>query len=370
MADVFDAVDVPTGAPVAVKLLRSVEPDQLQRFDRELNALEALDHPAVVALLDHGEHDGQPFLVLERCDGGNLADALADGPLGPDRALALGAELADGLAHAHERGVVHRDVKPSNVLLCSDGSAKLGDFGIARLADATVLTGTGFTVGTAAYLAPEQARGEAVGPPADVYSLGLVVLEAATGQRAFDGAGLAAALARLDHGPEIPAGLPAGLATTTAAMTAMEPADRPTAAAAAARLRGAPVVDDRDATAMLPLLADPTTVLPVAPVAHAGRGLAGVSAGRWPRWAMPLACFLLGFLAVVVVGLALAGDGGGGGEEPLVTTTTTAVPTTTTAVPTTTTTLAARRRGGTADGRGNGNGNGRGNGNGDGDEDD
>jgi serine/threonine protein kinase len=372
MADVLDAVDAETGRRVAVKVLRSIEPDHLQRFERELDALKSLDHPAVVALLGHGEHKGRPFLVLERCDGGSLASVLEDGPLGPDRARELGAALAAGLAHAHERGVVHRDVKPANVLLCEDGTAKLGDFGIARITDAAALTGTGFTVGTAAYLAPEQARGEAVGPPADVYSLGLVVLEAATGDRAFGGTGMAAAVARLQHGPDIPDDLPSGLATTVGAMTAMNPDDRPTAATAATRLRGSSGRDAVDeGTAVLPLLADPTSVLPAVPAGAAGATRGGFwgRVATLPRWAVPFACFLLGFLAVLALGLAVAGDDGG---DATTTTTATTVPTTTatTAPPTTAPAPPpddddeddGPRGGG---GRGNGNGNGRGGGGGD-----
>jgi serine/threonine protein kinase len=355
MADVYEGVDVRTGEAVAVKVLRSVLADDLRRFERELDALEALDHPAVVALRGHGVHDGHPFLVLERCDGGCLATVLADGPLGPDRAAELGAVLADGLAHAHARGVVHRDVKPANVLLAEDGTPKLADFGIARLSDSSALTGTGFTIGTAAYLAPEQAKGETVGPEADVYSLGLVVLEAATGRRAFDGVGLAAAMARLQLPPEIPESLPSDLAATVAAMTAMEPADRPTAAEISAALRSHATADpDAGATAVLPVLDEPTTVIPV--VAAAPRA--------WPRWAMPAACFVAGFLAVLFIGIALAG--GGDGDRPP--TTTTPVPTTiaTTAVPTT---APAPPPQDDEEERGNGNGNGRGGGRGNGNDD-
>jgi serine/threonine protein kinase len=357
MADVYEGVDVRTGQAVAVKVLRSVLADDLRRFERELDALEALDHPAVVALRGHGVHDGHPFLVLERCDGGCLATVLADGPLGPDRAAELGAVLAEGLAHAHARGVVHRDVKPANVLLVEGGTPKLADFGIARLRDSSALTGTGFTIGTAAYLAPEQAKGGTIGPEADVYSLGLVVLEAATGTRAFDGVGLAAAIARLQHPPDIPESLPPDLAATVGAMTAMDPADRPTAAEVSAALRPHATADpDAGATAVLPILDEPTTVIP-AVVAAAPR--------VWPRWTVPAACFVAGFLAVLFIGIALAG-GGGDGVRP--TTTTTPVPTTiaTTAVATTAPPPPPRDD---AEERGNGNGNGRGGGRGNGNDD-
>jgi serine/threonine protein kinase len=357
MADVYGGVDVETGEAVAVKVLRSVLADDLRRFERELDALEALDHPAVVALHGHGVHDGHPFLVLERCDGGCLATVLADGPLGPDRAAELGADLAQGLAHAHAHGVVHRDVKPANVLLAEDGTPKLADFGIARMSDSSALTGTGFTIGTAAYLAPEQAKGETVGPEADVYSLGLVVLEAATGTRAFDGVGLAAAMARLQRPPDIPESLPADLAATVAAMTAMDPAARPTAAEASAALRPRTTADpDAGATAVLPVLDEPTTIIPV---------VAAAAPRAWPRWAVPAACFLAGFLAVLFIGIALAG-GDGDRERPP--TTTTPVPTTiaTTAAPTTAPSPPPQDD---AEERGNGNGNGRGGGRGNGSDD-
>ena len=228
-------VDDASGERAAVKVLRHAEAGQRARFEREVTALESLEHPNVVKVLGHGELDDRPYLVLEYVDGGSLADAIAAGPLSPERAAAVGAALADALDHAHERGVVHRDVKPSNVLLDGDGRPRLADFGVAQLDGSGTLTASGFTVGTAAYLAPEQVRGEPVGPPADVYALGLLVLEAATGERAYPGAGVTTAMARLERPPEVPASVPAPLASRLRAMTAMDPAERPTTAAVGPR---------------------------------------------------------------------------------------------------------------------------------------
>ena len=154
----------------------------------------------------------------------------------------IGIQLADGLAYVHAQGMVHRDVKPENILLGIDRSdddhtvrARLSDFGIVRLLGTERLTSVNFTLGTASYLAPEQARGSAVDPPADIYSLGLVLLEALTGQRMFDGPPLEAAMARLSQRPQVPAGLPEPWPGLLYAMTEFDPAARPTATAVVAR---------------------------------------------------------------------------------------------------------------------------------------
>jgi serine/threonine protein kinase len=150
----------------------------------------------------------------------------------------LGARLADALDHVHGHGIVHRDVKPGNVLL--DGLARphLADFGLAHLLGGLHLTGTGQVMGTAAYLAPEQVRGADVTPATDVYALGLVLLECLTGRREFDGRRAEAALARLHRPPQVPDGLPYDLTRTLALMTSLVPHRRPTAAACAHALRG------------------------------------------------------------------------------------------------------------------------------------
>jgi hypothetical protein len=230
MADVFRADDVVTGEPVAVKVLRIQDRESLARFRHETEVLRLLDHPAVVRLRDAGWHATNPYLVLDLVEGPTLAGVLGDGALGLDRAVATGEQLASALAHAHGLDVVHRDVKPSNVLFAADDPAhpRLADFGIARMSDATRLTATGSCVGTAAYLAPEQLEG-GTGPPADVYSLGLLVLECITGALCYPGTVAEAAIARLHRAPVVPPDLPGWLRHTLRAMTDRRPQRRPSA---------------------------------------------------------------------------------------------------------------------------------------------
>ena len=181
------ASDRVSGRTFAVKLFHAgASAHDRRRQQREMRALATLHHPGLVALHDGGVEDGRPFIVTDLVEGPTLAERLEAGPLDPDEVLRLGARLADALAHVHRGGIVHRDLKPANVLLGADGP-RLADFGIARALDGTAVTGTGYVVGTAAYLAPEQVRGEWVGPEADVYALGLVLLEALTGRREYPG---------------------------------------------------------------------------------------------------------------------------------------------------------------------------------------
>src|SRR4051794_16167751 len=208
---------------------------------RELALLSGMQHPGLVGVHDSGiDDDGRPFVVMDFVDGQSLATRLRAGVLSAPAAARLGAALADALAYVHARGIVHRDVKPGNVLLDGEGRPQLTDFGIARLIDATRVTATGLVVGTAAFMAPEQVRGEVVGPPADVYALGLLLLEAATGRREFEGAALESAIARLHRSPVIPGDLPEPLASTIRRMTATDPSERPTAPEVAAALRALP----------------------------------------------------------------------------------------------------------------------------------
>jgi eukaryotic-like serine/threonine-protein kinase len=233
MAEVYRAVDTDAGRPVAVKLLRDAEPTDLHRFRVEVAALARLDHPGVIKLLGAGSHEGVPYLVLELVEGSTLADELVDGPLGFDRSVGVAGQLADAVAHAHRLTVVHRDVKPANVLFDADSRARLTDFGTARLADVSGVTATGMVIGTAAYLAPEQVRGERVGAATDIYALGLVVLECLTGTRCYPGGRTEAAIARLHRPPAIPGSLPGWLREVLAAMTDRDPARRPSGNAVA-----------------------------------------------------------------------------------------------------------------------------------------
>ncbi|GAA1327051.1 serine/threonine-protein kinase [Pseudonocardia xinjiangensis] len=236
-ATVYRAVDRHSGRSVAVKLF---DP-QVSRPRRpghvvEAAALGELRHPALVELYATGVDNGLAYLVMQLVDGGTLSDRIAGGPVPVGTAAAMGARLADALAHVHERGIVHRDLKPGNVLLDADQRPYLADFGVSRLIDATRVTATGFVVGTPAYMAPEQVRGQAVGPPADVYALGLILLEAVTGRREYPGDVVESAVARLHRRPAVPAGLPDGLRSLLSAMTADDPDQRPSAATVAAQL--------------------------------------------------------------------------------------------------------------------------------------
>lgn len=248
MADVWRAHDAAMDRTVALKLFR-LAPDALarQRFDREAHALARLSHPGLVSIYATGVREARPFLVMQYVDGPSLQTRLRNGPLTTDHTARLGADLASALHHAHTNGVVHRDVKPSNILLDRHGSPHLTDFGIALVAGTARLTAVDEIIGTPAYLAPEQVLGTDVGPAVDVYALGLVLLECLSGTIEFSGdTRMEAALARLNRQPRIPPRLPYPLASLLGAMTAYEPANRPTAGECAARLAMIPPAPQRN----------------------------------------------------------------------------------------------------------------------------
>lgn len=236
MGDVWRAHDDVLDRPVAIKILRGAGESDLQRFHHEMRTQAALDHPSIVPVLDAGDDAESPYFVLRYVEGRSLHAELAEGPLATDRVRAIGVQIAQALDHAHSAGVVHRDVTPGNILLCDDGRAVLTDFGIAHLVDRTRITAHGQAVGSPGYIAPEQIEGRTVGGAADVYSLGLVLLEALTGRREFTGTPVEAAMARLTRSPAVPDTLPEDLAPLLRAMCAREPGDRPSPAQVAERL--------------------------------------------------------------------------------------------------------------------------------------
>ena len=306
MASVWRAHDEVLARTVAVKVLHdhlAADPGFRERFRREAVAAAKLTHPHIVSLYDTGREDDRVYLVLEYVEGATLAQVLAHhGALAPAVATALAQRVAGALDHAHERGLVHRDVKPANILLGADGLVKVTDFGIAKAeGDTSGLTRTGAVMGTAAYVAPEQIVGGDVDGKADQYALGCVLYEALAGRRPFEGASPVETAALRLEGDAAPLasvrpGLPPGLDAVVARMMARRREDRyPTAAQAAAAL--GPYADhnpDQLAALVAAATRHPSVDPPPGSVQERAR----------PRWVTPV----LGVVAcvVLVVGIALA----------------------------------------------------------------
>jgi serine/threonine protein kinase len=209
MAQVWEATDAVLGRKVAVKVLHphlGVDEAFVRRFRQEAIAAARLNNPGIVGVYDTCTDGGHEAIVMELLDATTLRQLIDErGALDPDTTLRIGLRLLDALEAAHRAGLVHRDVKPSNILLCNDGRVKIADFGIAKADDQTELTREGSLIGTASYLAPEQLTGGPVDARADLYSLGLVLYECLTGRVPFDGdTGAAVALARLHTTPTDP----------------------------------------------------------------------------------------------------------------------------------------------------------------------
>jgi len=199
MGEVYAAEDERLRRDVAIKFIsagKAVDESSRRRFEREAQAASALNHPNICTIFEVSEHEGRPFLVMELLDGQDLRQVCAVGPVEISSLLKWGIEIADALAGAHARGIVHRDIKPANVFVTLRGDAKVLDFGLAKLGRSEDMksetvsfaaTANGSVMGTVAYMSPEQARGEALDARTDLFSLGAVLYEMASGKRAFDG---------------------------------------------------------------------------------------------------------------------------------------------------------------------------------------
>ncbi|MEU9475482.1 protein kinase [Streptomyces sp. NPDC048191] len=319
MGEVWRACDQLLGRPVAVKLLHAEEAEDAERFRLEAQISARLNHPNVVGMYDFGSYHGRPHLVMELVDGWNLAQERSlRGALDPAEAAAITAQAAAGLCAAHRRGVVHRDVKPANVMLTPDRMVKITDFGIARFAEeaASGLTATGKIIGTADYLAPERALGRPAQPASDVYSLGCVLYELLTGRPPFSGAtSLAVVQQHVSATPAPPdrlrAGIPQPLSDYVLHMLAKDPDHRPTAEQAAAWLatqNGTPRPAEHDGTIHMPAPAVPSS-----PAPHAGESRSGTHSRPSGRRKLASNAVLAGVGLVLFAGATALGASLGSG---------------------------------------------------------
>ena len=241
MGEVWRGTDEVLARPVAVKLLRAEyaqHPGTLARFRSEARHAGSLSHPGIAHVYDYGEAE-LPYLVMELVDGPSLAQVLGGGPLDPGRAMDVVAQVAAGLQAAHQAGLVHRDIKPGNLLLGPGGQLKITDFGISHAAGSAPLTGTGLLLGTPAYLAPERIAGQAATRASDLYSLGVVAWECLAGMPPFTGPPIEVAFAHRELPlPPLPGAVPADVAALIAELTAKDPLARPPGAGEVAEQAG------------------------------------------------------------------------------------------------------------------------------------
>jgi eukaryotic-like serine/threonine-protein kinase len=354
MGEVWQATDLVIGRQVAIKILKDEylgDPGFLERFRAEARHAALVNHEGIANVFDYGEEDGSAYLVMELVPGEALSTILErEHVLSTDKVLDIVAQTAAALQAAHAAGLVHRDIKPGNLLITPDGRVKITDFGIARIADQVPLTATGQVMGTVQYLSPEQASGHPASPTTDIYSLGIVAYEALAGRRPFTGESqVAIAMAQINETPpDLPVTVSEPVRNLVYACIAKNPADRPQSAAHLARAATAlrrgdvqaagaavpAVLGAAGITAATMLMPNQgataaTTVLPSAAAGGMGGGVVDsetVEEEPAPRkrspWTWPL-IVLIAILAIVLIGTLIAlmvNRDNAGGNTPTATT--------------------------------------------------
>ncbi|GAA1655227.1 hypothetical protein GCM10009806_25060 [Microbacterium flavum] len=332
MGEVWEATDHVIGRTVAIKILKDEymgDPGFLERFRAEARHAALVNHEGIASVFDYGEENGSAFLVMELVPGEALSTILErDGSLSTDKTLDIVAQTAAALQAAHAAGLVHRDIKPGNLLITPDGRVKITDFGIARIADQVPLTATGQVMGTVQYLSPEQASGHPASPSTDIYSLGIVAYECLAGKRPFTGESqVAIAMAQInDAPPPLPETIAEPVRNFVMSMIAKKPDDRPATASAVARAATALRRGDiAGAIAIVPAIAgggrldeatrlltpggeDTTRILPTSSAAPAAAAAAAPLAGeneqaqktkKRSAWTWPLIALIVLLLLVL-----------------------------------------------------------------------
>jgi eukaryotic-like serine/threonine-protein kinase len=332
MGEVWEATDLVIGRTVAIKILKDEylgDPGFLERFRAEARHAALVNHEGIANVFDYGEEDGSAYLVMELVPGEALSTILErERVLSTDRVLDIVAQTAAALHAAHSAGLVHRDIKPGNLLITPDGRVKITDFGIARIADQVPLTATGQVMGTVQYLSPEQASGHPASPTTDVYSLGIVAYEALAGRRPFTGESqVAIAMAQINEAaPELPVTVSEPVRNLVYSSIAKNPANRPASAAHLARAaqalrRGdvaaaAAAVPGVVGTGSLAVLRSPgdndqatrllTTASEYQAPTRASAAAAAATTKRRNPWTWPLIALIALILLVVLAGILLS----------------------------------------------------------------
>ncbi|HEY9477345.1 MAG TPA: protein kinase [Microbacteriaceae bacterium] len=329
MGEVWEATDLVIGRTVAIKILKDEylgDPGFLERFRAEARHAALVNHEGIANVFDYGEEDGSAYLVMELVPGEALSTILErERVLSTDRVLDIVAQTAAALHAAHSAGLVHRDIKPGNLLITPDGRVKITDFGIARIADQVPLTATGQVMGTVQYLSPEQASGHSASPTTDIYSLGIVAYESLAGRRPFTGESqVAIAMAQINEAaPELPVTVSEPVRNLVYSSIAKNPANRPASAAHLARAaqalrRGdvaaaAAAVPGVVGTGSLAVLRSPadndqaTRLLTTASENQAPNGAAAATkTKRRNPWTWPLIALIALILIVVLAGILLS----------------------------------------------------------------